>query len=467
MFDAGIAADDTKQSLNGALIVEKIKKEYGELKRHPVRVQCDSPTELKPVIFADLQWNTSGSQDVRVLEWQVLDESIDVTPKFMLFIYGNAGKKESSLVINLCRIDNKTQPSEKSVVFNVLDSFWQEAVGWERNLQLILHDADDKEVCIVITQNKSTECIQMIIPESRVTTQKVGQNLSHQIPKHIFQTSKSSLIPCLQKSTASFRWLNPAWNYHMLIDEQGGYARMLRQIRNLEGERAAASFSQLAPGAYRSDFWRYIMLYHYGGVYSDDKITLLYPLDSILKSGMKALLINDVIGKGIYNGFIAIEPRHPLMLLTIRLVIDNTERRYYGTNALQITGPMLLGRALDLCGLKCTEGLHFLSLKRPGDTIVEDGNERPLLLTHNIEYRRVTFGKELGESYQQMWLAHSVYYEDAKFKKELARPFVFKKGHMNSRMTTAWICAFILLACYLIIKTRKIFKHHSKSISFY
>lgn len=114
---------------------------------------------------------------------------------------------------------------------------------------------------------------------------------------------------------------------------------------DLEGPRILTAYDALLPGAFKADLWRVVMLYHHGGVYADDKLTLLQPLDQIIPqgTGFDGLLMMDWQDRHIQNAFIAITPKHRLLRCTMDAIVKNVENRFYGEEPWEISGPPVLG----------------------------------------------------------------------------------------------------------------------------
>ena len=103
-------------------------------------------------------------------------------------------------------------------------------------------------------------------------------------------------------------------------------------------------YSQLVPSAYKADFWRYLVLYKYGGLYLDFTMHTLVPFDEIIKN-YKEVYVRDTCDLcGIYNAFIAVKPNATLLKKAIEKVLENIRNKYKGVNALDVTGPTMFGR---------------------------------------------------------------------------------------------------------------------------
>jgi alpha 1,6-mannosyltransferase len=95
------------------------------------------------------------------------------------------------------------------------------------------------------------------------------------IPQQLWQTSKSSsLSERASKLQDSWRSLNPSLNITLMNDtEAAGF------IADFYGAEVAALYAAYPLGVMRADFWRYAILYAYGGVYSDIDTECMQPLE--------------------------------------------------------------------------------------------------------------------------------------------------------------------------------------------
>lgn len=111
---------------------------------------------------------------------------------------------------------------------------------------------------------------------------------------------------------------------------------------------AYAALSSLRPRAFRSDMWRALILWKYGGLYLDAKVVLTANLSTWLDVTNPTLnLCWDLFpDTGFYdNKLLAAAPRSEHLEAVLRLQIDNVKKRSYGDvtswrQALSITGPI-------------------------------------------------------------------------------------------------------------------------------
>jgi len=116
----------------------------------------------------------------------------------------------------------------------------------------------------------------------------------------------------------------------------------------------AGAYSDIVAGAFRADVWRLMVLWEFGGIYNDLGHQYTVPVADVVSADARIVLVVDspVIMSSprisaIHNALMAAHPRHPLMGAILQLVMSNVVHRAYGTEPLDITGPVAVGRAFD------------------------------------------------------------------------------------------------------------------------
>lgn len=102
---------------------------------------------------------------------------------------------------------------------------------------------------------------------------------------------------------------------HFLYDDD----KCITFLRSIDPSYVTV-WHNLKDGAHKADFWRYVILYEYGGIYIDIKIIPYVELKSVFESysdkytwyTCKAGLDNSV-----FNGIIATPPKNPILKLCI------------------------------------------------------------------------------------------------------------------------------------------------------
>ena len=192
-----------------------------------------------------------------------------------------------------------------------------------------------------------------------------------QIPKIIHQTWFEEInfdrYPQLARLQNS--WKNTGWEYRLYTDETAkSYI-----VENFPGIFAEA-FDTLLPGAYKADFFRYLVLMKEGGVYADVDVLLETNLDHFIRPGLTFFVPRDVVAEYadeafcLWNGLVGAVPGHPIIVRAVeRLVnlileradIQDMERqicrkdkdtevwKIHGHPVLFLSGPCGLGIAMN------------------------------------------------------------------------------------------------------------------------
>ena len=100
------------------------------------------------------------------------------------------------------------------------------------------------------------------------------------IPKNIFQTFELEYedLPELGiQTTSTWKDMNPGWNYiYMGAEERRQYIK--------DNMPEIIKIYDLVNNTYKSDIWRYIIVFKLGGVYADMDSKCFKPLDSVLET---------------------------------------------------------------------------------------------------------------------------------------------------------------------------------------
>ena len=100
------------------------------------------------------------------------------------------------------------------------------------------------------------------------------------IPKIIHQTYASANVPAeIAANIERLQAMNPGWQYAFYDD--AAIEVFIRRYYDLD---MLALYQRINPvyGAARADFFRYLLVYQFGGVYLDIKSTALQPLDTLI-----------------------------------------------------------------------------------------------------------------------------------------------------------------------------------------
>lgn len=161
------------------------------------------------------------------------------------------------------------------------------------------------------------------------------------IPKIIMQTNERSVVPIGMRSTMdSIIEDNPDYGYIYFDDQEAK-----KFLQNNFPKEVADAYDSLKPGAYKADLFRHCFLYKNGGVYIDTGMVSKTPLRQLINPMDEFICPEDGGTFGLYNAFICCVPLHPIMKATIDITVSNVQNKNYGTDVLDITGPLVLANA--------------------------------------------------------------------------------------------------------------------------
>ena len=165
------------------------------------------------------------------------------------------------------------------------------------------------------------------------------------IPKIIYQTYFTRDLPLV---TQFFIWrmkkMNPEYKYEFYDDE-----RIESFLKNEMPEENFQAYKRITIGAAKADFFRYNILYRYGGVYLDIDSTIKGDLDKFIRDDDSAIISKER-NPGMYVQWALIfEAGHPFLKRTIEKILDNIEQNRFPNDVHQMTGPSVYSSAIREC----------------------------------------------------------------------------------------------------------------------
>jgi mannosyltransferase OCH1-like enzyme len=217
---------------------------------------------------------------------------------------------------------------------------------------------------------------------------------THEIPHHMANNIKDVLAK------------NPEFDYYLYSDEE---CRMF--IEHNFPKDVVKAFDSLRPGAYKSDLWRYCILYVKGGVYMDIKLKPLIPLQNFIEAQpyvfVKDFVANQQYRECMWNGFMIAPPGFDLFKYCIEEIVSTCKRKSYMRNGLDITGPCLLGRMV-----KKHQPYNFLNYNMLAITSPKTFTwNTDIVMTIYKEYREEQKTFQKTEHYAKLWTLRKVYHE--------------------------------------------------------
>lgn len=224
------------------------------------------------------------------------------------------------------------------------------------------------------------------------------------VPLVIYESWKTHELPKgMRDNILRLLDTNPEFDYYLYSDEE-----CAAFIADNYDKDVLEAFHTLKPGAYKSDLWRYCILYKLGGVYLDIKYYSTVPLIRIIDEN-PTVFVKDVEKYCIYNAFLISPPKNEIFRLCINNIVESCKHKLYRENPLDITGPCLLGRILQgqngskyISSLPLTHKVSLFmdrSITYKGKTILKEYDE----------YRMEQKQSRIGKHYSDMYWKRDVY----------------------------------------------------------
>ena len=162
------------------------------------------------------------------------------------------------------------------------------------------------------------------------------------IQKNIFQTWWTrDLPPEIQGIINRLKEMNPNYNYYLYTDEE-----MDNFVKDYYPGEIYECYSRLNLIVAKADFWRYLVLYKYGGVYLDIDSAIDVRLDDFI--GIEDAILSPESNRDTFTQWaLFFNMNHPILKRTIEFVVDNIKHNRYPHNVLQMTGPIVFAQAIQ------------------------------------------------------------------------------------------------------------------------
>lgn len=163
------------------------------------------------------------------------------------------------------------------------------------------------------------------------------------IEKNIFQSwYTKDLDPRLKEKIINFRRMNPLYKYYLYDDKE------IDEFVNkyYEGE-IADCYNKLNIIVAKVDFWRYLILYKYGGIYVDMDSSINKNLDKLIKENDQAIITAESNLDCYVQWGLIFSKEHPILKKTIDLIVENIKNNRYPNDIHKMTGPTVYTKAID------------------------------------------------------------------------------------------------------------------------
>jgi mannosyltransferase OCH1-like enzyme len=240
--------------------------------------------------------------------------------------------------------------------------------------------------------------------------ERTNKNLTiiNNVPLNIYQSWHSHKIPVNMSHTIKkLLNMNPEFNYYLYSDDD-----CRNFISEYFNDDVVNAFNILKPGAYKSDLWRYCILYIKGGVYLDIKFYSTIPIISLIEKDSTIFVKDRHFGidlltcnESVYNAFMVSPPNNIIFKHCIDTIVENCNARLYRRNPLDVTGPCLIGSII----LKYFPDNYNDFVKNyylNGDNIMKDDT---IIFSQYVSYRNDQKKSDKVQHYSYAWTIRNIY----------------------------------------------------------
>lgn len=163
------------------------------------------------------------------------------------------------------------------------------------------------------------------------------------IEKNIFQSwYTKDLHPLIREKIISYKKLNPDYAYYLYNDND-----MDNFVNEYFKGEISECYNQLNIIVSKVDFWRYLVLYKYGGVYLDMDSSIEKPLHELIKDDDDAIITKEGNPNLYVQWGLIYKKEHPILKKIIDLVVHNIKNNSYPNDIHKMTGPSVYSKAIN------------------------------------------------------------------------------------------------------------------------
>lgn len=162
------------------------------------------------------------------------------------------------------------------------------------------------------------------------------------IPKVVYQSWYTrSFPPPVQEKLDAMRRLNPEYEFVLYTDNE------MDEFVNREfpGE-IADCYNRLNIIVAKVDFWRYLILYKYGGIYLDIDSDINKPLQELIHDDDAAIVSSEQNEFKFVQWCLMFTKGHPILKRTIEFVVENIQRNLFPNDICKMTGPIVFTKGV-------------------------------------------------------------------------------------------------------------------------
>jgi hypothetical protein len=224
------------------------------------------------------------------------------------------------------------------------------------------------------------------------------------IPLHLYTCWHTKDLPPLMKNNFEFlKESNPKITFHLFDEED-----CINFIKNNFDLSVLNAYNSLIPCSYKSDLWRFCVLYINGGIYMDIKYRCVNGFKFISLTE-KEYFVRDSNVNDVYTALIVSLPKNNIILNCINKILENVKNKYYGNNCLDPTGPGLLGKFFTKDQKNGMELYHsFINVENKLNKYFIVKNDR-IILNFYDDYREEQNKYQKKKHYCELWNERQIY----------------------------------------------------------
>lgn len=214
--------------------------------------------------------------------------------------------------------------------------------GWVSDIQIKLFSMNKKEQEIIHVGSCSKH-YKIINYFTKINVNEKSSN-DIKIPKVIYQYNFNNQYNNNSHYNAvqSIFELNPSYDYQFYNDQQ---CRSF--IKKYFDKKVVQCYDKLFPILYKSDLFRYCLLYIKGGIFIDDKFILRKSFDDLIDEYNTSFYCQDADPELICNTILITQRGNEKYKQIIDTIVNNMENHFYGKCPEHPTGSRLFGEIMN------------------------------------------------------------------------------------------------------------------------
>lgn len=240
------------------------------------------------------------------------------------------------------------------------------------------------------------------------------------IPKWIYRSGPMSLedLPDNVRTVYEKQTLERNPGYELFYFDNADCEQLIKEEW---GQEYLDIYNILIPTAYKADFFRYLLLYNYGGIWGDFTQVPWAQFDDMI-SGVDRLFCLDrpatYTDMELYNAIMMVKPKDKVVDNAILISKANILTRNYGSGSLDITGPVVLGQAFRASEyhtgpfntkiLVGTHGSTRILLNPNWHSVVVDEDQKAMI-HKKLEYHASILYGPTNKHYDKAWNDNTVF----------------------------------------------------------